>query len=80
MLEHDRPSADQRGDFGLGHRVEVALERGEKIFAVGAPSGACLYTYADRGTAETEATALNGGAFPPAARTVSVSSSYGGTQ
>ena len=42
-----------------GYRVDVSLARGETVFAVVAPSGARLYTYADARTAKAEVDALN---------------------
>jgi hypothetical protein len=50
------------------YRVDVDLERGERVFTVVAPSGARLYSYADARTAETEAMVLNGGAVTAPAR------------
>jgi hypothetical protein len=50
------------------YKVDIDLERGERVFTVVAPSGARLYSYADARTAETEAMVLNGGAVTAPAR------------
>jgi hypothetical protein len=50
------------------YKVDIDVERGERVFTVVAPSGARLYSYADARTAEAEAMVLNGGAVTAPAR------------
>jgi hypothetical protein len=66
--DKDRQAVPTPRSSAHRYRVDVALERGEKVFAVVAPSGARLYTYADPRTAEAEATVLNDGAVTPSVR------------
>jgi hypothetical protein len=65
----DREAAVRPRPASHRYRVDIAVERGERVFIVVDPAGARLYTYTDSRTAEAEADALNGTPVPPSART-----------